>query len=80
MITVKEASILLDGSEAWVRSLCMRHYIGDAFSNKTDYAHRVAPKRLTYHIVPGQLAEFMRISEAELNERLKGVRNDSIQV
>lgn len=75
MITIREASLLLCGSEQWVRSLCMRHYIGDAFSNKTDYARRLAPKRLTYHIVPGQLAEFMRISEEELERRLEEVRN-----
>lgn len=74
-ISVHDAAILLGGSEQWVRSLCMRHYIGDAFSNKTDYAHAIAPKRMTYHIVPGQLAEFMRISEDELERRLEEVRN-----
>ncbi len=78
MITVREAALLLGGSEQWIRSLCMRHYIGDAFSNKTDYAHRLAPKRLTYHIIPGQLAEFMRISEEELEQRLKEVRKNAV--
>lgn len=67
MITVREASVLLDGSEAWVRSLVAREKIGDCFSS--------GKSRKTYRIIPGQLARFMCISEAELNERLKGVRD-----
>lgn len=74
-ITIREASMILGGSEEWTRSLCIRHYIGDAFSNKTDYERRVKPKRMTYHIVPGQLAEYMRISQEELAKRLEEVRN-----
>nr|DAV01127.1 MAG TPA: hypothetical protein [Bacteriophage sp.] len=67
MISVREASLLLGGSEQWTRSLCVRNKIGDAFSG--------GGHRYTYHIVPGQLAEYMRISEDELERRLKGVRN-----
>lgn len=67
MISVSEAAILLDGSPGWVRSLCQRNRIGDCFST--------GKLRNTYHIVPGQLAEYMRISEAELERRLEEVRN-----
>lgn len=67
MISVREASLILGGSEAWVRSLVAREKIGDCFSN--------GKSRKTYRIIPGQLARFMCISESELDERLKGVRN-----
>lgn len=66
-ISIAECAELLEGSEAWVRSLVAREKIGDCFSN--------GKSRKTYRIVPGQLAEYMRISESELNERLKVVRN-----
>lgn len=66
-ITIRECAELLDGSPGWVRSLVAREKIGDCFSN--------GKSRKTYRIIPGQLAEYMRISEAELNERLKGVRD-----
>lgn len=65
--TVEEASFLLNGSEAWVRSLCKRGLIGDCFCNGTG-------QRYTYYIVPGRLAEFMRIDEAELMRRLAAMR------
>lgn len=67
MIKVSEAALLLGGSEAWVRSLVAREKIGDCFSS--------GKSRKTYRIIPGQLARFMCISEEELNDRLKGVRN-----
>ena len=67
MITVSECAKLLDGSPEWVRSLLKRGICGDAVSS--------GGRRYTYHIVPGQLAEYMRISESELEERLKGVRD-----
>ena len=74
MIRVSEAAKLLDGSESWVRSLCRRQIIGDCYHGKMfDF---VEPKRHTYYIVPGQLAEYMRISEAELNQRLREVRHE----
>jgi hypothetical protein len=66
-ITVAECAELLDGSPGWVRSLVSREKIGDCFSN--------GKSRKTYRIIPGQLARFMCISESELNERLKGVRD-----
>lgn len=64
--TIRETALLLGGSEQWVRSLCVRNQIGDAFSG--------GGHRYTYHIVPGQLAEYMRISEEELERRLEEVR------
>lgn len=67
--TIRETARLLNGTEGWVRSLARRGIIGDAFNN----ARR--GKRYTYVIVPGRLAEFMRISEEELEERLEGVRD-----
>lgn len=73
MITVHEAAVLLGGSEAWVRSLVSRGIIGDRWSTVWNDAKHIAPRRFTYRIVPGQLAEFMRISEEELFERLKDV-------
>ena len=66
-ISIKEASRILNGSPAWIRSLCERNLIGDAYSNGN--------KRMCYHIVPGQLAEYMRISQEELAKRLEEVRN-----
>ena len=66
-ITIREASVLLGGSEQWVRSLVKRGFFGDAYSTGN--------KRMTYHIVPGQLAEYMRISQEELAKRLEEVRN-----
>lgn len=70
MITVKEVSILLGGSEAWVRSLVAREKIGDCFSS--------GKSRKTYRIIPGQLARFMCISEHELEVRLSEVRDAEI--
>lgn len=64
--TVEEASYLLNGSQAWVRSLCQRNLIGDAWSS--------GRSRKTYVIVPGQLAEYMRIPEEELWRRLNALR------
>ena len=69
MITVHQAAILLGGTDAWVRSLIRRNRIGDAWNGGK------RGQRLTYRIVPGQLAEFMRISEEELMERLKDVEH-----
>lgn len=68
--TIHETAILLDGSEGWVRSLLRRGICGDAVSG--------GGRRFTYHIVPGQLAEFMRISEEELEQRLKEVRKNAV--
>ncbi len=72
MITVSEAAILLGGTEAWVRSLLKRGICGDAWNNSR------RGQRFTYVIVPGQLAEFMRISEEELEQRLKEVRKNAV--
>lgn len=66
-ITVAECAELLDGSPGWVRSLVSREKIGDCFSN--------GKSRKTYRIIPGQLAEYMRISQEELAKRLEEVRN-----
>ena len=68
MITVHEAAVLLDGTEAWVRSLLRRGICGDAWNNSR------RGQRFTYVIVPGQLAEYMRISEKELERRLAEIR------
>lgn len=73
MITVHQAAILLNGTDAWVRSLVARGIIGDRWSTVWNDAKHIAPRRFTYRIVPGQLAEFMRISEEELFESLKDV-------
>lgn len=70
--TISEAAILLNGTESWVRSLCRRNLIGDAWNNSR------RGQRFTYVIVPGQLAEFMRISEEELEQRLKEVRKNAV--
>ena len=75
MIKVSEAAVLLGGSEQWVRSLCKRNIIGEAWSGIIDYHRNIRAKRLTYHIIPGQLAEYMRISQEELVKRLEEVRN-----
>lgn len=68
MITVKEAAIILEGNESWIRSLTERNVIGDAWSANPNAT------RKTYVIVPSKLAAFMQISEDELNARLKEVR------
>ncbi len=70
MITVHQAAILLGGTDAWVRSLCSRGLVGDKWNGCRK------GQRYTYRIVPGQLAEFMRISEEELMERLKDVEHN----
>ena len=70
MITVHQAAVLLGGTDAWVRSLCARGLIGDKWNGCRK------GQRYTYRIVPGQLAEFMRISEEELMERLKDVEHN----
>lgn len=72
MIKVSEAALLLGGSEQWVRSLVKRGIIGDAYNGNPYYNLQ---KRMTYHIVTGQLAEYMRISQEELAKRLEEVRN-----
>ncbi len=80
MISVHEASVLLGGTEAWVRSLCQRRIIGDSWcsswNSKDGFAKN--PKRFTYVIVPGQLAEFMRISEDELERLLTEIRKETV--
>lgn len=68
--TVTEASYLLNGSPGWIRSLCRRNIIGDAWSEKKN------PERLTYVIVPGKLAEYMRIDVPELEDRLMKLREN----
>lgn len=68
--TVAEASVLLGGTEGWVRSLCKRGLIGDAWSEKKN------PERLTYVIVPGKLADYMMIDPHDLEERLTKLRED----
>ena len=68
--TVAEASVLLNGTENWVRSLCRRGICGDAWSEKKN------PERLTYVIVPGKLAEYMRIDVPELEDRLMKLREN----
>ena len=72
MITVHETALLLNGTDAWVRSLLRRGICGDAWNNSR------RGQRLTYVIVPGQLAEYMRISEEELEQRLKEVRKNAV--
>lgn len=67
-ITVHECALLLCGSPGWVRSLVERGKIGDCFSNGKG-------RRKTYRIVPSQLADFLRISEEEVERRLEAVRN-----
>lgn len=70
--TIHETALLLGGTEAWVRSLLRRGICGDAWNNSR------RGQRFTYVIVPGQLAEFMRISEEELEQRLKEVRKNAV--
>lgn len=70
--TIHETALLLNGSEGWVRSLLRRGICGDAWNNSR------RGQRFTYVIVPGQLAEFMRISEEELEQRLKEVRKNAV--
>ena len=72
MITVHETALLLNGTDAWVRSLLRRGICGDAWNNSR------RGQRFTYVIVPGQLAEYMRISEEELEQRLKEVRKNAV--
>ncbi len=65
-ITVAECAELLEGSPGWVRSLTSRGIIGDSWGN--------GKNRKTYQIVPSKLANFMEISESELNRRLEKIR------
>lgn len=74
-ISIKEASLLMDCSPQWTRVLCQRNEIGSVYPSIEEWMKKKPPKRMTYHIVPGQLAEFMRISEEELERRLEEVRN-----
>lgn len=75
MITVREASLLLGGSEQWTRSLCARSIIGDRWSTVWNAKYHIEPKRFKYEIVPGKLAKYMEISEEELERRLEEVRD-----
>ncbi len=68
-MTVKEAAHILCGSEAWVRSLCKRGIIGDAWSGKDN------PERLRYNIVPGKLAEYMKVSVDDIERWVTRYRN-----
>lgn len=68
--TIRETALLLGGSEQWVRSLLRRGVCGDAWGT--------GRHRKTYVVVPGQLAEYMRISEDELEQRLKEVRKNAV--
>ena len=72
--TIREAALLLGGSEQWVRSLVARGLIGDRWSTVWNAKYHIEPKRFKYEIVPGQLAEYMRISEEELERRLEEIR------
>ena len=74
-ITIRECAKLLNGSEAWVRSLVARGAIGDRWSSVWNVQYHTAPQRFKYEIVPSKLAAFMQISEEELEQRLQGVRN-----
>lgn len=65
-ITVREASLILEGSEEWVRSLLRRGICGDAWTTGK-YRH-------TYVILPTKLANYMEISTDELEKRLNQVR------
>ena len=78
MITVHETALLLNGTDAWVRSLAARGIIGDRWSTIWNDARHIAPRRFTYRIVPGQLAEFMRVSEDELERRLAEIRKETV--
>ena len=70
-ISVRECAELMNGSEAWVRSLCHRGICGDEWGN--------GKNRKTYQIVPSKLANFMQISEQELLNRLIAVRESEVR-
>lgn len=79
--TVAEAAKLLGGSEAWVRSLCSRSIIGDAWRSTWEFQHHMTGHRMKYEVVPSKLAQFMQITEDELYWRLADLRkrgNDGI--
>ena len=78
-ITVAECAELLNGSEAWVRSLVSRGLIGDRWSNVWNSKCHIAPQRFKYEIVPSKLANFMQISEQELLTRLIVVRESEVR-
>lgn len=67
-ITVYECARLLEGTEEWVRSLCKRGIIGDSWGN--------GKSRSTYFVVPTRLADYLKISESELEKRIRGVRRE----
>lgn len=77
-ISIKEASLLLGGSEEWTRSLCRRNLIGDRWSTVWNAKCHIEPKRFKYEIVPGKLAKYMEISEEELERRLEEVRHGRV--
>lgn len=76
--TIHETALLLGGTEAWVRSLVAREIIGDRWSTILSAKYHIEPKRFKYEIVPGKLAKYMEISEAELEQRLKEVRKNAV--
>lgn len=78
-ISVKEASLLLGGSEGWTRSLCRRHLIGDAWRSTWEFQYHSPGHRMKYEIVPGKLAKYMEISEQELLNRLIVVRESEVR-
>lgn len=78
-ITVAECAELLNGSEAWVRSLVSRGLIGDRWSSVWNVQYHTAPQRFKYEIVPSKLANFMEISEQELLNRLIVVRESEVR-
>lgn len=61
-ITVAECAELLDGSPGWVRHITDKGLIGNAWTT--------GKHRKTYKIVPSKLANFMQISEEELERRI----------
>lgn len=70
-ISTAECAELLDGSQAWVRSLISRSIIGDSWGN--------GKNRKTYQIVPSKLAKFMEISEQELMQRIIVIRESEVR-
>lgn len=61
-MTVKTTATLIGCSEAYIRSACDRHILGDAWSS--------GRKRKTYVVSPGKVAEFLGVTIEELERRI----------
>lgn len=62
MLSVFVTSKLLGCSEAYIRSACDRHILGDSWSS--------GRKRKTYVVSPGKVAEFLGVTIEELERRV----------